>query len=124
MPEIVALGATLVAVSPQRPEHSRAVARRRSLTFDLLSDLGNQVARQFGLAFRLPAELRELYSRSGIDLEQYNGDASWTLPMPARFVIDCAGSIIAADADPDYTIRPEPSQTVEILGRLRAGTTT
>lgn len=124
MPEIIALRATLVAVSPQRPEHNRAVARQRSLTFDLLSDHGNQVARQFGLAFRLPEDLRELYLEFGVDLEQYNGDASWTLPMPARFVVDSAGTIIAADADPDYTIRPEPSQTIESLKQLRAGTGT
>ncbi len=85
----------------------------------MLRDAGNQVARQFGLVFTLPSELRELYRKFGIDLARANGDDSWTLPMPARFVIDSAGVIRAADADPDYTRRPEPSKTIADLQALR-----
>ncbi len=112
LPEILAVGAGLVAISPQRREHSRAIAQRRGLTFDLLSDPGNQVAGRFGVVFRLPDELRRLYSGLGVDLDA---------PEPARFVVDPAGTIAAADADPDYTVRPEPSRTVEVLRRLGAG---
>ncbi len=84
----------------------------------MLSDAGNGVASQFGLTFTLPAELRKVYEGFGVDLEKLNGDASWTLPMPGRFVIDTTGTVRAAAADPDYTVRPEPGDTVEILKRL------
>jgi peroxiredoxin len=84
----------------------------------MLRDAGNQVARQFGLVFTLPPDLRELYRKFGIDLTRANGDESWTLPMPARFVIDSTGVIRAVDVDPDYTSRPEPSKTIADLQAL------
>jgi peroxiredoxin len=62
--------------------------------------------------------LRRIYRAFPLDLEAFNGDASWSLPMPARFVIDQGGVIRAAQSDPDYTIRPEPSDTLETLRAL------
>jgi len=59
--------------------------------------------------------LHELYSSFGIDLERFNGDDSWTLPMPGRFILDQQGTILSADVNPDYTIRPEPADIIEIL---------
>ncbi len=88
------------------------------MSFELLHDEGNRVARQFGIVYTLPEDLRQIYLKFGIDLPQANGDDSWTLPMPARFVIDRMGMIRSADADPDYTRRPEPAQTVAILKTL------
>jgi peroxiredoxin len=70
--------------------------------------------------FRLPADLEEIYRRFGIDLTKANGDDSWTLPMPARYVIDRTGIIRSADVDPDYTRRTEPSETVAVLRSLAA----
>jgi len=87
----------------------------------MLRDLGNRVAEAYGLAFTLPDDLREIYLGFGIDLARGNGDGTWRLPVPARFVIDRAGVIRAVDADPDYTRRPEPADTVEVLRRLRDG---
>lgn len=113
------LGASLVAISPQLPQHNREVVERHRLSFDVLSDQGNYVARKFGLAFTLPDDLREVYLKFGIDLAKVNGDDSWTLPMPARFVIDQTGTIRTADVDPDYTRRPEPARTVEVLTTLK-----
>ncbi len=66
---------------------------------------------------RLPDDLRQIYLKFGIDLPQANEDDSWMLPMPARFVIDRSGMIRSAEADPDYTRRPEPAHTVEVLKR-------
>lgn len=118
LPEITAAGATLVAISPQLPRYSEELAAKLGLTFDVLSDEGNRVASLYGLTFTLPDELKQLYVKSAVDLTKFNGDGSWTLPIPARFVIDRWGTIRAVDADPDYTSRPEPSQTVEILRNL------
>jgi len=84
----------------------------------LLSDPGNRVARKFSLVFQLPEELRKVYLSFGVDLERFNGDESWTLPMPARFVIDQSGIIRSADVSADYTIRPEPGDTIKVLGCL------
>jgi peroxiredoxin len=113
-----ALGATLVAISPQLPEHNRELIERRHLSFEILSDRGNEVAAAFGIRFSLPDYLRRIYRTFPLDLEAFNGDASWTLPMPARFVIDRQGIIRAAEFDPDYTTRPEPGDTLDALRRL------
>ena len=118
LPELEALGATLVAISPQLPEHNQELIRTRHLTFEILTDRGNEVAAQFGLRFRLPNYLREIYKTFPLDLEKFNGDPSWTLPIPARFLIDQQGIIRAAESDPDYTTRPEPGDTLEALRAL------
>lgn len=81
-------------------------------------DRGNETARRFGLVFTLPDDLRQLYRTFGIDLEKANGDASWTLPMPARYVVDRGGIVRAADVHPDYTRRTEPAETVAALRAL------
>jgi peroxiredoxin len=98
---------------------SRETAERRHLSFDILWDKGNEVAARYGLRFRLPDDLIAIYKKVGVDLPKANGDESWTLPMPARFVIDRGGIVRAVDADPDYTRRPEPAKTVEALRGLR-----
>ncbi len=115
-----ALGAGLVAMSPQLPEHSRELIERRHLSFPILTDRGNKVAGRFGLRFSMLEYLRAIYRTFPLDLTQVNGDDSWTLPlpMPARFVIDRQRIIRAAESDPDYTTRPEPADTLEVLRAL------
>lgn len=81
--------------------------------------LRERVARQFGLVFRVSDEVEAIYQgRVKIDLAAVNGDDSWTLPMPGRFVIDGTGAIRTAEADPDDTHRPAPAATVEALRAL------
>jgi peroxiredoxin len=104
-----------VVISPQLEKYSKQVSKKNNLTFSVLGDSGNKVASQFGLVFKLPDDLRGLYSSFGIDLVRFNGDDSWTLPMPGRFILDQQGTILSADADPDYTKRPEPSDIIRIL---------
>jgi peroxiredoxin len=77
------------------------------------------MANEFGLTFKLSEDLRRVYGKFGIDLKKYNGDESWTLPIAARFVIDSSGTVRAVDVDPDYTVRPEPAETLRILEGLR-----
>jgi peroxiredoxin len=118
LPEITSLGATLVAISPQLVQYNRKFAEEKSLKLQTLSDTGNRVAQKFNLVFELPEDLRKVYLSFGIDLAKFNGDESWTLPMPARFVIDQRGIIRAADVGADYTARPEPRDTLEALKSL------
>jgi peroxiredoxin len=108
-----------VAISPQLPEHNRELIRSRALGYEILTDRGNEVATRFGLTFTLPDYLRAVYATFPLDITKYNGDASWTLPMPARFVIDQRGIIRYAESDPDYTTRPEPEDTLAALRALR-----
>ena len=115
MPEIESLGATLIAITPQLAEHNRALVTKRGLTFELLSDPGNAVASAFRLTFRLPDDLEAVYRAFKIELPAYNGDESWTLPLPARYVIDTGSQIRAADVNADYTRRPEPEKAVNAM---------
>ena len=107
-----------MVISPQLEKYSKQVAKKNNLTFNVLSDQGNTVASQFGLVFKLPDDLSELYSSFGIDLVRFNGNDSWALPMPGRFILDQQGIILSTDADPDYTKRPEPSDIIKILESL------
>jgi len=88
------------------------------ISFDLLSDPGNAYAAKLGLRFMLPDDLKEVYLSFGNDLALRNGEESWTLPMPGRFVIDTQSVVRAADVDPDYQNRPEPQKTVDDVKAL------
>lgn len=104
---------TLVALSPQLPEHSSGMIKKHALDFELLHDPGNEYAAQLGLRFDVPANVVEIYKGFGIDLEKSNGDDSLTLPMPARLVVDASGIVRATDISPNYTQRPEPEKTLD-----------
>ena len=115
LPTIRSLGAELIVISPQLPSYLQDLRNKLKLDFSILHDAGNQVAEAFGIAMRLPDELIAAYRANGIDLEKFNGDALWRLPVPARFVLDGQGTVRAVEADPDYTVRPEPEQLVAAL---------
>ena len=113
--DIEATGASLIAISPQKPTNSRRSQRENKLGFPILSDPGNGVAEAFGLKFALPAYLVDLYKQLGNNLPLVNGDESWTLPMPGRFAIGQDGVIRYAEVNPDYTRRPEPADLIPAL---------
>ena len=117
--DIRALGATLVAISPQTAPNRRKSERENELSFPILSDHGNALADQFGLRFRLPDDLIAIYKGFGNDLAVGNGEDSWTLPMPARYVIGSDGVIVYAEVNADYTRRPDPSELLPVLQRLK-----
>ncbi len=90
--------------------------------FEVLGDPGNQVAHQFGLVFQIPEDLKQVYAGLKIDLLRCNGDDSWQLPMTSRFIIDRAGIIRNAEFHPDYTVRPDPEETLAALRAMAAST--
>src|SRR5262245_44232444 len=120
-PELRALSASLVAISPQLPQYGRAARRRAKVDFDVLTDLHLCVAEAFGLVFTLPDYLKELYAAFGNTLDKFHDEPEFRLPMPARYVVDQHGRIRAADVNPDYTIRPEPDDTLEVVRQLATG---
>lgn len=115
LPQFAALGASLVAISPQVAANSRKSQRQNKLGFPILGDPENAVAAAFGLRFTLPGYLVDLYKMLKNDLPAFNGDPSWTLPMPARYVIAQDGTIVYAEVNPDYTLRPEPASMLPVL---------
>ena len=96
------------------------MSKKHNLSIPILCDQDNAVAVQFGLVFTLPDELREVYLSFGIDLERHNGNSSWTLPMPACYIVGQNGIILDAAVSVDYTTRPEPEETLLKLDRLLA----
>jgi len=117
--EIKSLGATLLMISPQIEEHNRSLIQDKNLSFEFVSDPGNGVAKKFGLVYQVPEDLKQLYLKFGINLQSSNNDDSWTLPIPARYIVDREAVIRYAEADPDYTVRPEPQHTIEALKSLQ-----
>jgi peroxiredoxin len=113
--EVRALGARIVALTPELERYTRALHKKLNLTFDILTDLPLKTTEEFRLVFVLPDYLRDLYKSFGSALDRFHDEPEYRLPMPARYVIDKDGIIRAADVNADYTIRPEPSETVKVL---------
>ena len=109
---------TLVALSPQTEDFNFKMIESHCLEFDILTDPGNAYAAKLGLRFEVPANIREIYEDFKINLAGTNGDDSWTLPIPGRIIVAQDGVVRDIDADPDYTVRPEPSTTIDRLKKL------
>jgi peroxiredoxin len=114
LPRIRELGASLLAVSPQTPDTSLSTAEQKGLTFPVLSDAGNGVARRYGLVYAVSETLRA----AGAKLPAYNGDETWELPMPGTFVIAPDGTVRLAFVDADWTRRLEPAAILDTVRQL------
>jgi peroxiredoxin len=115
--QIEASGTSLAAISPQTEKQAFFMHDQHKLAFPLLVDAHNDIARQFGLVYRASPEQQDLYRRTFVNLPMVNGDDSWTLPIPATYIIDRDGTILFVSANEDYTERPEP---LEILSRIES----
>ena len=109
------LGAELVAISPQTPDYALSDVEKKQLTFPVLTDRGNRVAREFKLVFALSDALRKLQTHFGSVLPKFNGDESWELPMPGTFVLDRQGVVKFASVDPNWMVRVEPAAILEAV---------
>jgi peroxiredoxin len=120
LPEIERRGAALTAITPDTGAALGATKRTNQLGYQVLSDVDNGVGLTFGLIFRVPPGVRELYLRLGIDLGARHGNATgeWLLPVPATYIVDRDGIIRHAELDPDFKRRMEPSEIVRVLGDL------
>ena len=118
LPDILEMGAALVAVSPETPDHSLTTAEKNDLTFTVLSDVGGALASALGIRFPLSETVLPYYQKAGHSLAERNGDGEWSLPMPATFVIGKGGRILAAFIEPDYRKRTDPADTLAALKTL------
>lgn len=115
LPAIRLMGAELVAISPQTVDYALSDVQKKGLTFPVLTDAHNHVAREYGLVFTLSDVLKRLQEAFGNPIPKFNGDDSWQLPMPGTFVVDRSGVVRLAHVDPDYTRRLEPAAILDAL---------
>lgn len=120
LPEIESLGGQLVAISPNLPDKSLTTIEQENLKFEVLSDIGNNVARQCGLVFTLPEPIKKIYKDFGIDLAASNGDNTFELPVPATYVVGSDGIIKYSYINSNYTNRAEPDDIIKVLKELQA----
>ncbi|MGE4107702.1 MAG: peroxiredoxin-like family protein [Bacteriovoracia bacterium] len=119
--KIQALGAQLIAISPQTPNNSLTTAQKAELKFYVLSDVGNKIAKKFGLVYKLPKNLVQLYRDFGIDLQKSNGNNSDELPVSATYIADKQGHIVYSYLDADYKKRAETLDLIKVLESLKTG---
>ena len=115
LPAILAKRANLIAISPQTARQTSFMVEQHRLSFPVLCDAGNKVARQFGVAYRLPDYLQEQYRRTMINLPNCNGDQNWELPLPAVYVLEPSGRVTFAQVESDYRQRLEPDRILTLL---------
>ena len=121
LPEIAAAGASLVAISPEKPDDSLSTAEKNALSFEVLSDVGQNVGRAFGLVYDFTDELKSAYRGFNLDIPARNGTPDqWALPVSATYVIDRDGIIIYAYTDPDYRDRADPREVLAALSKKAA----
>jgi peroxiredoxin len=113
--KIAVAGASLIAISPQTQKHSYMTRDMHKLRFPVLSDAGNQVARKFGLVYRMSAGLQEMYESIMTKLPGYNGEQSWELPLATTYIVQPDGRISWAKIDADWRHRPEPEEILQAL---------
>lgn len=115
LPQVKSSGANFIAITPMSPQQSDFMRDQHKLAFPILSDPGNKVAEQFGVAYRVPQYQQELFSTVFINLPHIHSEDSWTLPLPATFAITQDGIINYVFADNDYTQRAEPTEVLRAI---------
>ena len=101
-------------MTPELPDESISTAEKNDLQFEVLSDIGNKVAHEYGIVFKLTDEVAGMYN-DAFDLNKHNGDESNELPLAATYIIDENGEIVYAFLDADYRNRAEPSEITAFL---------
>lgn len=108
-------GGQLVAITPEKPDNALTTQEKNALAFPVLTDVGNQLAKDMGIAFEMPTAIQGLLKSFGADLPEINAETGWSMPAPATFVVDANGKIVLADIDVNYTRRLEPSDALAAL---------
>lgn len=118
LPEIHAIGAQLIAISPQKPDHSLSLQEKEGLEFQVLSDPNGLVTAKYNLLFDVPPGVREVIEGIGLDLAEYNNTSKWVLPVPATFMIDESAIIRSSYVNPNFMQRQSPEEILQELRRL------
>ena len=113
--DIKAEGAQLIAISPELPDKSMSLVEKHALDYEILSDLNNNIAKQFGIVFQLDENLKSAYDKLGIDLEVSHGNSNYELPFAATYVVNSDGTILESAVNYDYTVRLDPEDALEVI---------
>tara|TARA_R110000868_G_scaffold296349_4_gene556605 strand:- start:11732 stop:12397 length:666 start_codon:yes stop_codon:yes gene_type:complete len=116
--DFIKAGATIIAISPELPENAKATADANKVSFNLLYDKDNKVAKRFGLVFDVGEDLQKIYKSFGIDLDKSQGNDKWQLPLAATYVIAKDSTVVYSFVEADYTKRAEPQVLIDLLNRL------
>lgn len=117
LPEFNKRGANLVAVSPETPDNSLSTTEKNELSFEVLSDVDNLLAKQIGLVFKLPNEIQSIYDSFGIDVAKHNDNDKFELPVAATIVVNKSGRVVYRFVNEDYTKRAEISEIIYALDK-------
>jgi peroxiredoxin len=117
LPQLGALGARLVAVSPQSPDESLSTVEKAALEFTVLSDPASRLADRVGIAFEQADDVLAAQRTLGLDLSKVNAEGAVRLPRPTVLIVGQDRTVRFVDVQPDYTARTEVS---EIIGALNA----
>lgn len=118
LPKFKANGANLIALTPEVPDKSLSTSEKNELEFEVLSDVGNVIAKQYGIVYKLTDEVAEIYENN-FGLSEYNGNKDNELPLAATYIIDEDGTIQYAFLDADYRNRAEPSVLTAFLKSMQ-----
>ena len=119
LPEIKSRNAQLTAITPMLPSHCMEIQESAKLDYEVLSDVGNRLARELDLTYRLADEVIDVYLEAGYDLSAINGDDSWQLPVPATYLIESSGKIALAHIDTDDSKRLDPTAIIAVLSAIQ-----
>lgn len=117
--QIHALGAELVAISPQTPDNSLSMAQKDSLQFYVLSDARGSVGKKFGLMYKMSDDLIRVFKRKGTDIAQFNGNDDWELPLALTYVAAPDGTITYAFLDVDHRRRASVKEVLRALRKIK-----
>ena len=117
LPEFKKYNAQLVALTPELPDKSLSTKEKHQLDFEVLSDLDNKIAKEYGIVFKLNDQVSTIYNQN-FNLNEYNGNESNELPLAATYIINTDGKIVYSFIDADYRNRAEPSELIEVLKNL------
>lgn len=115
LPKLEELNTGLVAITPETPDNSLTTSEKNELQFEVLSDIDNKYAKQLGLTFEMPEDLIEIYNDFNLDVQKYNGNSDYELPMPATFIINKDKEIVYSFVPEDYTERLDPKKILEVI---------
>lgn len=118
LPNFKAEGANLLALTPELPDESINTSEKHDLEFEVLSDIHNKIAKEYGVVFKLTEEVAEKYN-ANFGLNAHNGDTSNELPLAATYIINTDGTIEYAFLDADYRNRAEPSEITRFLKEMK-----
>jgi peroxiredoxin len=127
--ELRGMGAFFVAISPQTRRHNDFTLQQHHLNFPILSDADAKVAEEFGIAYSVPKAHRDYYKGILVNIPFVNSgnmyksatEASWSVPLPALFVVKQDGTIAFSEGHADFRVRPEPADVLEAVAASVAG---